>query len=149
MKYPLLLLVFILSLGTIQSQQKPSQTEILTLPEWAKEMYSANPNVFRVDSLFRTYYSQFPFKKSFHTQYYKRWRRSIANFINPQGEVQMPNQQEWTDLLIQQKARQSGNRSANWSALGPFFVSNPQFLQGKNQSNTYSLAVSNSNPQIM
>ena len=149
MKYPLLAIVFFLNLGTIQSQQKPSQSEIATLPEWAREMYSDYPNAFKVDSLFRTYYSEVPFKKSFHSQYYKRWRRGIANFIDYEGEVHLPTQQGWTDLLIQHKAKQSENRSANWSALGPFFVSNPQFLQGKTQSNIYSLAISPSNPQIM
>jgi photosystem II stability/assembly factor-like uncharacterized protein len=141
--------VFFLCLSPIKSQQKPSQAEIATLPEWAKEMYSASPNAFKVDSLIRTYYSQNPYEKSYHTQYYKRWRRGVSNFINPQGEIEMPSQQQWTALLQQYEAKQSGNRSATWSALGPFFVSNPQFLQGKTQSNVYSLAISPSNPQIM
>ena len=149
MKRLVLLLLFSLGLGSIWSQQKPSSFEIASLPEWAQRMYGASPNVFEVDSLFRTYYAQHPFQKSFHTQYYKRWRRSVSNFINPQGEVQMPSQQEWTTLLQDYKAKQSGSRSATWSALGPFFVSNPQFLQGKTQSNIYSLAISPSNPQIM
>lgn len=141
--------VFFLCLSPIKSQQKPSQAEIATLPEWAKEMYSASPNAFKVDSLIRTYHSQNPYEKSYHTQYYKRWRRGVSNFINPQGEIEMPSQQQWTALLQQYEAKQSGNRSATWSALGPFFVSNPQFLQGKTQSNVYSLAISPSNPQIM
>ena len=33
-----------------QVMYKPSAHEISTLPAWAQEMYSENPNVFKVDA---------------------------------------------------------------------------------------------------
>jgi len=77
------------SLG--QQMYRPSQTELSTLPLWAQKMYDSTPNVFEIDQLYQSYYSTHSFEKSYHTQYYKRWRRSIQNRIDENGFVI-----EWT-----------------------------------------------------
>ena len=85
-----LLLLVILNSSLYLSAQydlKPSAKEIETLPEWAQLMYSENPNVWEVDRLYENHYREHLFVKSYHTQYYKRWRRSIADQINDQGFV--------------------------------------------------------------
>ena len=38
-----------------QGMYKPSAYEIERLPLWAQKMYGENPNVFEVDSLYKSY----------------------------------------------------------------------------------------------
>ena len=47
------------------------------MPQWAQEMYSQDPDVFRVDALYSEYYAQNSFQKNIHTQNYKHWRRKV------------------------------------------------------------------------
>ena len=76
-----------LSAGSVQAQNmyKPSAYEISTLPLWAKAMYEEHPNLFKVDSLYNDYFSKHPFVKSYHTQYYKRWRRNVILYCDASG----------------------------------------------------------------
>ena len=41
-------------------------------------MYKTNPNQAKVESLYKDYYNKNEFIKNKHTQYYKRWLRSIS-----------------------------------------------------------------------
>ncbi|MFM7823841.1 MAG: hypothetical protein ACKPB3_08715, partial [Bacteroidota bacterium] len=71
MKKILLLAIFGFSISaTAQNMYKPSAYEIQRLPRWAHMMYSDNPNLFEVDSLYRDYFSKNTFEKTYHTQYY-------------------------------------------------------------------------------
>ena len=75
------------------------------LPNWVKEMYKENPNPSKVESLYKEYYKKNKFIKNKHTQYYKRWLRSISRKVTN------------TQSLINQK-KISG--LPEWYCLGPF-----------------------------
>jgi len=143
------LLFYFLFSTLVYGQQKPSSYEIMNLPLWAQKMYADNPNVFEIDSLYQSYYKNNTFKKSYHTQYYKRWKRHVANLIDEQGFVNYLTQQQFEDKISSYVQKKSISRSASWSSVGPFFVSSPQLAQGKTQSNVYCIAQSPSNNQVL
>ena len=47
-------------------------------PRWIQLMYSDTPDVGKVTEAYTKYYQIHPFVKNKHTQYYKRWLRSIS-----------------------------------------------------------------------
>lgn len=116
-------------------------------------MYSSNPNVFRVDSLYENYYSNHPFEKSYHTQYYKRWRHYIAPFVNAQGVIEKPEpglplhyaKQHTTQRIASSTTQTSGT----WQPLGPFRTYDGTATPITDQTNVYSIDQSLSNPSIL
>lgn len=131
-----------------QNLQKPSDFEISQLPKWAKVMYSENPSMFEVEELFKDYYSEHLFQKDFHTQYYKRWKRKYANYLDQNGYIVWPSkeQQKQIDLSYQQKLL--FQKSSNWSLVGP--INNFQTQgQGSGQANVYCMDQSVSNPNVL
>jgi hypothetical protein len=54
----LILSVLVCVSANAQERYKPSQGEIETLPAWAQLMYADNPNVFVVDQLYKSFYSE-------------------------------------------------------------------------------------------
>ena len=81
--------------GFAQTMYRPSDYEVSKSPDWAQMMYSENPNVFEVGKAFKAYFKENEFEKSYHTQYYKRWRRSVDDFVNANGFVEMPSEQDF------------------------------------------------------
>ncbi|MGB0403241.1 MAG: LamG-like jellyroll fold domain-containing protein [Salibacteraceae bacterium] len=124
-------LLFSLSLLTISAQNKDEFFKCIplidnTTPEWAKEMYSKNPNVPRVEKLFRAYYKTKPFVKNLHTQNHKYWLRKVEPLLNEKGFIVLKSQAQ-EDLEFQQlKSSYSvappstPGASTGWVALGPF-----------------------------
>ena len=47
-------------------------------PRWIQLMYSETPDAGKVTEAYSKYYQTHPFVKNKHTQYYKRWLRSIS-----------------------------------------------------------------------
>jgi photosystem II stability/assembly factor-like uncharacterized protein len=133
------------------SQQffKPSQTEIEQSPDWVKEMYAENPNVFRVDSLYQNYFANHTFVKSFHTQHYKRWRRTIADHINPNGFIRQYSQEELEAINLEYRAQQSLNKASNWSVFGPVHTTTGNGNQGSDQTNVYCIDQCESQPSVL
>jgi photosystem II stability/assembly factor-like uncharacterized protein len=132
-----------------QLMQKPSALEQSTLPAWAQVMYSENPNVYQVDSLYQSYYSSHAFEKNYHTQYYKRWRRSVSNRMDESGfvvvksiEQELAEQQYYLEQI-------SSSRAANWSLVGPVQNTRNQGDQGSGQANIYALDQNYANPDIL
>jgi hypothetical protein len=81
----LLIFMFVRVVG--QPMARPSQMEIQSLPQWAREMYGENPNILQVDSLYRAWYSIHTFEKNYHTQYYKIWRHHYAPWMDRMGDI--------------------------------------------------------------
>jgi photosystem II stability/assembly factor-like uncharacterized protein len=146
---PLLVLAFAAS-GFAQNMFKPSSHEISVAPEWAQLMYAENPNVFAVDKAFRDYYREHDFEKSYHTQYYKRWRRAVDSYVNVAGFAEMPSEQ---DVLRERAAFTStlgsGNRAGNWSLVGPMIAYNTSGNPTAHQSNIYSIDQAPSNSDVL
>ena len=75
------------------------------LPNWVKALYENKPNPGKVETLYNEYYKNHKFIKNKHTQYYKRWRRSLSREINPPSNF-TPNK--------------GGLELPQWYCLGPF-----------------------------
>ena len=81
MKKILFIFLFLQSFVFAQTEYKYDH-EKSYLPEWVKEMYSDNPDPGKIESLYRNYYQKNEFIKNKHTQYYKRWQRSLSRKIS-------------------------------------------------------------------
>ncbi len=92
-------------------------------PDWAKLMYAENPNVNQVDQLYASYYRDHAYVKSYHTQYYKRWRSAINSYLNNEGYVDTLQKANLSSVIGQLRNSSSANKSkqiGSWSPLGPF-----------------------------
>jgi photosystem II stability/assembly factor-like uncharacterized protein len=132
-----------------QNLQKPSAAEVSTLPEWAQKMYGTNPSVFEVDQLFKTYYRNHEFKKNFHTQYYKRWRRKNLLNLDASGFIQIPSAAENEQIEKEYRKKNKGVKSSNWSIVGPITNFQEGGTQGSGQTNVYSVDQCLGNPSIV
>jgi hypothetical protein len=125
------------------------------MPLWAQEMYAADPDVFRVDELYRAYYQSNTFVKNIHTQNYKHWRRSIDQLLNRDGFIRPVSVEERTAFLNQlgEERRRETNQSRNfssWTCLGPFETySAGTGAVRSTQVNIYSFSQSLVNPDIL
>jgi photosystem II stability/assembly factor-like uncharacterized protein len=141
MRTSLLLTFFIFCVSGIslsQNLKKPSSHEIDQLPEWAQLMYGENPSVFKVDELYRSYFQEHDFIKTYHTQYYKRWRRAALPFLNEAGYIQKPSVEEQLQVDNAYLGKQTQQKSSNWSAVGPITNFQEGLTQGSGQTNVYS-----------
>lgn len=143
--------IFCLISSQISAQQmnKPSFLEIAQLPLWAQTMYENNPNVFEVDELYRNYYSSNLFEKSYHTQYYKRWRKSVNNRIDENGFPIVYSDYELKAIRENYIAKQSHEKSSDWSSVGPYHTQQDLGGIGKRQTNVYSIDQCLGNTNIM
>ncbi|MDP4638126.1 MAG: T9SS type A sorting domain-containing protein [Crocinitomicaceae bacterium] len=131
-----------------QNLKKPSAVEIAQLPEWAKLMYAENPNVFEVDQQYKSYYASNEWIKSYHTQYYKRWKRSILPFIDDSGFIQLPSEEERTRIEKDFLNKQHPAKSSNWSVVGPITNFQEGLTPGSGQTNTYSFDQCLNSPNV-
>ena len=149
-KYLLTFLILAISLSSwTQNLQKPSPSEIGILPDWAQMMYSHNPSIFEVDNLFREYYKKNTFQKSYHTQYYKRWRRKYLNYSDENGFIHEPNQAEIQSNELSHRKKQSIEKSSNWSIIGPITNHQEGGSQGSGQTNVYSIDQCLNSPNVL
>jgi photosystem II stability/assembly factor-like uncharacterized protein len=132
-----------------QNLQKPSQSEISSLPLWAKAMYSDNPSVFEVDDLYREYYTKNAFNKTYHTQYYKRWRRKNLNYTDENGFIHEPSPNEKQENELAYRKKQSTTKSSNWNIVGPITNYQEGGNQGSGQTNVYSVDQCLNSPSIL
>ncbi|EDP98351.1 T9SS type A sorting domain-containing protein [Kordia algicida OT-1] len=145
MKKTLLLFVLLCTIvGYSQQSPKPDISNQLykEAPSWAKLMYSENPNVNTVDDLYASYYKTNPYVKSFHTQYYKRWRRAINPFLNAEGFYDHSKKLAAIEAARTLKNSQNSNpEMGNWSPIGPYESYRPggTILSGA-QTNVYCIA---------
>ena len=119
-----ILIIFFINIYSFGQTNQPSKNGELykNAPEWAKLMYSENPNVNSIDRLYKAYYAKNTFKKSYHTQYYKRWRKAIDNFIDDAGfySVEKNKLREVLRNRLAYKNVEKSLTSGNWSVIGPF-----------------------------
>ena len=76
-------------------------------PKWIQLMYTENPDAGLITEAYKDYYKTHPFVKNKHTQYYKRWQRSISR------SSAKPTQK----YIDASNARKS---AAMWIPRGPF-----------------------------
>jgi photosystem II stability/assembly factor-like uncharacterized protein len=151
MKITLTALIIVFSSLTINAQHmaKPSAREISGLPQWAQLMYSEHPNVFEVDAAYRSFYSSHSFVKSYHTQYYKRWRRSVNNRIDENGFVIEFTVVQLAEMQKEYEKKQDYAKASNWSIVGPLYNTEGSGTQGSGQANIYSVDQCAASPAVM
>ena len=103
-----------------------------SLPDWVREMYAPDPNLLKVEALYKAYYQKNVFVKNEHTQYFKRWTKVYRKFTQKDGTVRPPAKatfdKDWATLatlrLTQKNAQQQRTATAwgaaNWVGIGPF-----------------------------
>ncbi len=81
-------------------------------------MYSENPHVPTLDSLFRTWRTAHPTDKTTDTQNFKHWRHSIEKFIDTEGYI---TRLAAFDALLRTppKPKPEGITGGNWTVVGP------------------------------
>jgi photosystem II stability/assembly factor-like uncharacterized protein len=158
-----LLLLFSLSVILISNAQ--NRTEFFKViptinedtPEWARLMYSEDPNIGLVVQLYDQYYRNNELVKNIHTQNYTYWRMNVEPLLDEEGFIRQLSKEE-QDLkyrklkdryrLNQQKKE---NRSMlGWVPMGPFetFAANST-LPISWHKNIYAIDQSLSNPDIL
>lgn len=148
-----LVLAFITGFSSVyvnaQKLNKASTLDQNNAPIWVKKMYEDNPNVFEVDELYRAYYNHHNFVKNYHTQYYKRWRRKIDDFIDDDGFVDWVMLENQLNTFAFKNETAVSAKSGSWSVLGPFQVYAESGDYKANQTNVYSLDQCTSSSNVM
>jgi photosystem II stability/assembly factor-like uncharacterized protein len=126
-----------------QQLTKPAPSQIQTLPLWAQTMYSNNPNVFVVDSLYEAWYREHTFEKNYHTFYYKTWRRYAAAHLANDGSI-IP--QDRPDLLPVNSVSRS---RSTWNMIGPEKMYRENATRIDRQTNVYCITQSPQQPNIL
>ena len=132
-----LVFAFLHGMTFAQNLKKPSSHEIAQLPDWAQLMYTENPSVFKVDALYRSYFNEHDFIKTYHTQFYKRWRRAALPYLNTAGFIQKPSVEEQQQIDKAYLRKQTQQKSSNWSVVGPITNFQQGLTQGSGQTNVY------------
>ena len=88
------------------------------IPAWVKLMYDESKSVYTVDSAYEAYYSQHPFLETTYTRWYMRWRRYVSPFLDENGFVHFPTQQDMAEQL-QLRNQASASTRDEWTFAGP------------------------------
>ncbi len=160
MKYFLSCLI-LLVIVNLSSYSQNSETFFKTIPlideatpEWARLMYSANPNIKQVEFEFEKYSESHPFEKTVHTQNYKHWIRQVSRYMDAEGYIKIPDipQQEAFIQKMQQRAKLKSGSAGTWHQLGPFNTVNGEgdvHPEVSWQVNVYCFDQSDSRPDIL
>jgi photosystem II stability/assembly factor-like uncharacterized protein len=143
--------LFTLSLNAQTDRPHPSAATIAEAPWWAQQMYSGQPNVHAVDSAFMIWRMENPAAKTWHTQFYKHWRRAIGSYVSPDGFWAPPTKEEAeANFRHWLEARETVARSASWENIGPFKTWREGEAQEVSwQVNVYCLDQSPSDPNVV
>ncbi|MAQ32011.1 MAG: hypothetical protein CMD26_04705 [Flavobacteriales bacterium] len=106
------------------------------LPYWVQEMYSETPDPGKIELLYNNYYKENKFIKNKHTQYYKRWKRSLSREINTEKNSITPRKIMNLNL-------------PEWECVGPFDfdrnAASTSYAAGAAHLYTVEQSISNSN----
>lgn len=116
--------LFYSSISFAQLQEQHYNSANTNLPNWCQVLYSDTLAPQLVSQAFDAYYTQHPFQKNQHTQYFKRWMRQFAR---------QPN---WKQMLAIEKQNYIDNQvdyynknknfqlqkspTAIWQGIGPY-----------------------------
>ncbi len=156
-------------LPSSQVDLKPTYDD--DLPQWAKMLYQYPVNMRDIDREFRIWEQKelkrtgLPKIKNSLVRYYKIWRKSLIQYVDVNGKINLPDTEKLYQELIEsqkasylraqgmQKAPQAGNNS-NWTLLGPKNTYNLNGGDGNTsalpwQVNIYSFDVAPSNHDVL
>ncbi len=138
-----------------QAQRLQEYSNDAALPQWAKMMYSINPNIGDVVTARNLYYKTHPFKKMGYTQYYKHWLQRISRDYKgtalgqPVSAAMQLNLQQYLQRSNAHKNAKSA--TSNWRCIGPFDFdkesASASYAAGA--AHVYAVEQSISNPNIL
>lgn len=126
-------------------------------PEWAKLMYSENPNVPEVEDMYKMYYKENTFVKTIHTQNHKHWIKIVEPLLDQNGYIkQKTKKQEYFEhQSLKEKFKTiklSGIEGADegWIPMGPFETFKKNTTKAISwHKNIYAIDQSRTNPNIL
>ena len=105
------------SFGLVAQVEYQYESVISDYPEWVRLMYQEDADPGEVVRAYDTYYSDNDFVKNTHTQYYKRWLRSIARDLPTNGRTQSDRRYLERTQAASAKLRSEDDQ---WVSLGPW-----------------------------
>ena len=124
-------------------------------PDWARLMYSDNPNVAEVEDLFKAYHKTNEFVKTIHTQNHKHWIRIVEPLLDDEGFIKQPERsaedalfKAWKDEFEERATSRGSNEG--WVAIGPFETFKKHTDQAISwHKNIYAIDQSATNPDLL
>jgi len=95
MKKILILILFLACYNLLSQSEKKYDILSKELPNWVKLMYTDNIDESIVIQEYELYYKENEFQKNKHTQYYKRWIRSISRETMPIKNIKSKSSNNW------------------------------------------------------
>ena len=95
MKKTLILILFLACYNLFSQSEKKYDVLSKELPNWVKLMYTDNIDESIVIQEYELYYKENEFQKNKHTQYYKRWIRSISRETLPIKNIKSKSSNNW------------------------------------------------------
>lgn len=108
MKKLILLLTLITAQATMAQVETPYAKSSDENPRWVQLMYAENPNPDAIAKAYDAYYKNNDFVKNKHTQYYKRWKRTLSR------------QKARPTRAYTQASLNHSRNSNEWISRGPF-----------------------------
>ncbi len=126
-------------------------------PEWAKLMYSSNPNVAKVEDFYRAFYEKNKFVKNLHTQNHKHWIRQVEPLLNEKGFIQQPTAAQQDQMYKRLKVNYANQQQSSipgsgqgWVPMGPFETFKANTTKAISwHKNIYSIDQSSSDPSVL
>ena len=155
-----LILVFILISGLpLFAQNSTSFFKTVPLPDnstpdWARMMYSDNPNVRQVMFEYEKFFESHPYEKTTHTQNYKHWIRKVEDLVDSRGFIRQLTLEEERERLarLEKRTNLKSDGPGTWRQIGPFITyandDQPDFSVSW-QANVYCFDQSESLPDIL
>jgi len=82
-------------------------------------MYGEQPNVQEVMAAYSAYFATYPFEKTIHTQYYKRWLSSVRGKTDESGNIQEMSPEQRQLLEEERRTLPALRGDGVWSYEGP------------------------------
>ena len=125
-------------------------------PDWVRAMYSDNPNVLQVDSLFEAFYAKNSKKRNNYIRFYERWQRAARIRMRPDGFIDTEKlEQKDSKITVEETARERKitaleTRSASsWSSFGPHQTYSPGAVVRAYHTNIYAFDVADSDANTL
>lgn len=159
MKYVLSLLFFFISFFTISQAQQAQPWHVVTdqeTPQWFHLLNDPQVNVLALDHTVEKWLKLNPNPNQTYLRYYKKWRRSVNDYITPEGKLVFPDSKTLiaaNQANLFKKESKYARSASTWQSLGPFETVNDA-INGTQvpvswQANIYALDQSTSNPNVL
>jgi photosystem II stability/assembly factor-like uncharacterized protein len=107
-------------------------------------MYSADPNLIKVDSLYEAWYETHAFEPTYHTRYYFFWKKENAQYMNEQGFIRRPD-----PVALRNNPPAPSSSMTPWNLVGAEKVFREDGARVGEQTNVYSITQCLTSPSTL